>query len=77
MDGHLHEWTKELVDQARAEGVKVYVDVMGTTDNAEGYRRAVSIGVDGIQTDYPDRLLQFLGSPRAPEGGDREPRRPG
>jgi len=60
LDGHLTEWTKDLVEQAHAVGAKVYVDMMGPTDNADGYRKALEMGVDGIQTDRPDQLLHFL-----------------
>ena len=60
LDGNLAEWTKELVDQAHAVGVKVYVDNLGPNDNPDGFRKAIEMGVDGIQTDYPDQLLTFL-----------------
>lgn len=60
LDGHLIEWTKELVDEAHAAGAKVYVDIMGPTDTPEGYSRAMALGVDGIQTDHPDALVKFL-----------------
>jgi len=60
LDGHVREWTADLVSQAHALGVKVYVDIMGPEDFAEGYAKAVEMGVDGIQTDHPDRLVEFL-----------------
>jgi glycerophosphoryl diester phosphodiesterase len=60
LDGNLVEWTPELVAQAHAAGAKVYVDNLGTNDNPEGFGKALAMGVDGIQTDYPDQLLQFL-----------------
>jgi glycerophosphoryl diester phosphodiesterase len=60
LDGNLVEWTRELVDQAHALGVKVYVDNLGPNDNPEGFRKAIEMGVDGIQTDYPDQLLAYL-----------------
>jgi len=60
LDGNLVEWTKELVDQAHALGVKVYVDNLGPNDNPKGFRKAIEMGVDGIQTDYPDQLLDYL-----------------
>jgi glycerophosphoryl diester phosphodiesterase len=66
LDGHMLEWTKELVDQAHAVGAKVYVDIMGPTDNADGYRKALETGVDGLQTDKPDQLLQFLAQSAPP-----------
>lgn len=60
LDGNLVEWTPELVAQAHAAGAKVYVDNLGPNDNPEGFRKAVAMGVDGIQTDYPDQLIQTL-----------------
>jgi glycerophosphoryl diester phosphodiesterase len=64
VDGNLVEWTKELVDQCHALGVKVYVDNLGPNDNPEGFRKAIEMGVDGIQTDHPDQLLEYLKSRR-------------
>jgi glycerophosphoryl diester phosphodiesterase len=60
LDGNLVEWTKELVDQAHALGVKVYVDNLGPNDNPAGFHKAIEMGVDGIQTDYPDQLIAYL-----------------
>jgi glycerophosphoryl diester phosphodiesterase len=69
LDGNLVEWTKELVDQAHALGVKVYVDNLGPNDNPAGFRKAIEMGVDGIQTDYPDQLIAYLKA--NPEVGSR------
>ena len=60
LDGNLVEWTKELVDDSHAAGAKVYVDNLGPNDNPAGFRKAIEMGVDGIQTDYPDQLLKTL-----------------
>lgn len=60
VDGNLVEWTKELVDQCHALGVKVYVDNLGPNDNLPGFKKAIEMGVDGIQTDYPDQLIAYL-----------------
>jgi glycerophosphoryl diester phosphodiesterase len=68
LDGHVSEWTRELVDEAHALGIKVYVDIMGLLDNAEGYAAAIEMGVDGLQTDYPDRLLAFLSALESSQG---------
>lgn len=61
LDGNLVDWTAELILQAHACGIQVYVDALGPNDNADGFRRALDLGVDGIQTDYPDLLIQVLG----------------
>lgn len=59
-DGHALEWTAEQVRQAHACGGQVWMDIMGPTDNPEGYARAVEMGADALQTDYPDRLIGWL-----------------
>lgn len=60
LDGNLVEWTQELVAQAHAAGAKVYVDNLGPNDSPDGFRKAIAMGVDGIQTDHPDQLLTVL-----------------
>lgn len=60
LDGNVLEWTQALVDEAHARGVKVYVDNLGPWDNPDGFRKAIAMGVDGIQTDHPDQLLAVL-----------------
>ncbi len=46
-----------LVKQANAE---IYVDRMGATDAPAGWQSAIDAWADGIQTDYPGDLVQFL-----------------
>ncbi len=60
LDGNAGGWTKELVDEAHANGMKVYVDNLGPMDTPHGFRKVMEMGADGIQTDYPDRLLEVL-----------------
>jgi len=60
LDGGLGDWTLERVDEAHREGVQVYVDCLGLHDNAPWHRRALEMGVDGIQTDRPDLLIEAL-----------------
>jgi len=59
-DGGPQEWTAELVDAAHELGSHIYVDNLGPLDTEEGYRRSIEMGVDGIQTDHPDTLLELL-----------------
>ncbi len=46
--------TKEFVDEAHSKGLKVFAYVVNDKEDIE---RIKSIGVDGIFTDYPDRLM--------------------
>lgn len=50
--------TTSFVESARARGVQVHA---WTVNEAEDMRRLKELGVDGIMTDYPDRLLTVLG----------------
>jgi glycerophosphoryl diester phosphodiesterase len=61
LDGNAAEWTPELVAEAHALGKRVFVDNLGLTDNEQWYRKAIAMGVDGIQTDHPDALLECPG----------------
>lgn len=49
--------TRELVASAHAEGLAVYVY---TVNREEDMRRLLDLGVDGMFTDYPDRLRGLL-----------------
>jgi len=49
--------TPALVDQAHHAGLKV---VTWTINEPEQIRRLIAAGVDGIMSDYPDRVLNIL-----------------
>jgi glycerophosphoryl diester phosphodiesterase len=62
--------TAAVVEKAHHAGLQV---VAWTINEPEQMRRLISVGVDGIITDYPDRLLNLLHestrSPEAPNAG--------
>ena len=49
--------TKNFVAAAHRQNLKVHVWTINETADME---RLINIGVDGIMTDYPDRLLNLL-----------------
>ncbi len=56
--GALPVLTRGFVESAHGRNLRVHA----WTVNAEGdMRRLIDMGVDGIMTDYPDRLLKVLG----------------
>lgn len=56
--GSLRVLTRDFVEAAHGRNLRVHA----WTVNDEGnMRRLIELGVDGIMTDYPDRLLKVLG----------------
>ena len=53
--------TPELIRSAHAEGLAVYVF---TVDEEDDMRRLLDLGVDGLFTNFPDRMRRILESPR-------------
>jgi glycerophosphoryl diester phosphodiesterase len=58
--------TRELVGSAHAEGLAIYVY---TVNREEDMLRLLDLGVDGMFTDYPDRLRALL-----PRGESEDPK---
>jgi glycerophosphoryl diester phosphodiesterase len=52
--------TKRFVDKIHSYGVKIFMDVLGEKDSPEGMQAALDLGVDAIQTDNPDILLEVM-----------------
>lgn len=55
--GYIPFTTREMVEQAHALGMKV---IPWTVDDRPTMAHLIDLGVDGIITDYPDRLLELL-----------------
>jgi glycerophosphoryl diester phosphodiesterase len=47
---------------AKRAGVEIYVDRLGSADNASAWQDAVDRGAAGIQTDRPAELAEYLRS---------------
>jgi glycerophosphoryl diester phosphodiesterase len=56
--GKLHVVTDNFVNHARERNMAVYV---WTVNDVEDMQRLLQLGINGIITDYPDRLLTLLG----------------
>lgn len=54
------DFTPEIIAVARQANAAIYVDRMGTTDTPEGWQSAIDAGADGIQTDRPGPLVEYL-----------------
>jgi glycerophosphoryl diester phosphodiesterase len=58
--GGMQVLTREFVEAAHGRNLHVHA---WTVNAAEDMRRLLDLGVDGIMTDYPDRLLELLKKP--------------
>ena len=56
--GGMHVLSKDFVDAAHLRNLQVHA---WTVNETESMSRLIGIGVDGIMTDYPDRLMKVLG----------------
>lgn len=54
------DWKPEIIKLAKDSGAELYVDRMGVTDSPAGWQSAIDEGADGIQTDRPGELVQYL-----------------
>jgi glycerophosphoryl diester phosphodiesterase len=62
LDGNILEWKLEHVKAAHEAGAQVWVDNPDDRDTESGVRAAVELGVDALQTDHPERLIELLRS---------------
>ena len=61
--GGVQVLTADFVTAAHGRNLEVHA---WTVNGVEDMRRLIDIGLDGIMTDYPDRLMALLGRPQAP-----------
>jgi glycerophosphoryl diester phosphodiesterase len=54
------DFSLEIIRISKESGAAVYVDRMGRTDAPEGWQSAIDDGADGIQTDLPGPLVEYL-----------------
>jgi glycerophosphoryl diester phosphodiesterase len=54
------DFKPEIIRVVKEANAQIYVDRMGTTDAPAGWQSAIDAGADGIQTDRPAELVQYL-----------------
>ncbi len=53
-------FSRTCFEKCRAAGAKIFLDILGNGDNPNGMDLMLDWGVDGLQTDNPDILLNVL-----------------
>lgn len=60
LDGNWNEYTKETVQAALNKGVPVWADMQSKLEDENYWRKGLSLGLAGIQTDHPKELVQLI-----------------
>jgi glycerophosphoryl diester phosphodiesterase len=60
VDTYWNILSQELIDRCHSAGIRVSSDALGDHETLADYRRAISWGIDVIQTDHPARLFRAL-----------------
>lgn len=60
LDGPVTDYTAEMVEAAHELGSVVWPDIQNPGENPDQWGRALELGVDGLQTDHPSRLMEYL-----------------
>jgi glycerophosphoryl diester phosphodiesterase len=56
------DFTDAVIQLAKRAGVEIYVDRLGPADNVAHWQDAIDRGANGIQTDHPAQLVEYLRS---------------
>ncbi len=54
------DFTREIIRVVKEAKVQIYVDRLGPADTPAVWLAAIDAGADGIQTDHPAELVQYL-----------------
>jgi glycerophosphoryl diester phosphodiesterase len=54
------DFKPEIIAVSKEAKAQIYVDVMGKTDAPEGWQEAIDAGADGLQSDRPGPLVEWL-----------------
>ncbi|MFM1942653.1 MAG: hypothetical protein RI897_1635 [Verrucomicrobiota bacterium] len=60
LDGPVTDYTAEMVREAHELGSLVWPDIQNPGEDPDQWGRALELGVDGLQTDHPSGLLEYL-----------------
>ena len=69
LDGSYTDYTSGMVHEARLQNRAVWVDVQSKNESATAWRAALDLRLQGLQTDHPKELIEFLGLTRASMNG--------
>lgn len=60
LDGDWAGYTRELVQFAHQRHRKIWADIQSQSENQSDWDKALALDLDGLQTDHPEGLRQYL-----------------
>ncbi len=52
--------SEEMIGMCHQKGIQVFSDALGPNETVEQYQKAITLGIDCIQTDHPLRVLRAI-----------------
>lgn len=62
LDGNYSEYNAETINAAKQKNVPVWADIQSVSEGPEQWKKAIAVGIIGLQTDHPKELIEFLKS---------------
>jgi glycerophosphoryl diester phosphodiesterase len=60
LDGPWQDYSRESVKAAKNAGAQTWPDIQASQENASYFDRIIALGFNGVQTDHPQELIDWL-----------------
>ena len=60
LDGSYSEYNSETVAAAKEKNIPIWADIQAKDEGADNWKAALKLGLNGLQTDHPKALIDFL-----------------
>ncbi|AFK02118.1 glycerophosphoryl diester phosphodiesterase [Emticicia oligotrophica DSM 17448] len=60
LDGNIRTYKPDVLNKLTEINVPVWLDVLGKDDNEQGWKMAIDLNINALQTDNPKALIDYL-----------------
>ena len=60
LDGNYNEYNVETVAAAKEKNIPIWADIQSIDENPTLWDKALNLSLQGLQTDYPKALIDYL-----------------
>jgi len=60
LDGNYNEYNAETVAAAKEKNIPIWADIQSVDENAILWDKAINLSLQGLQTDHPKALIEYL-----------------